>query len=333
MGDVKISALPSASSANSTDILPADQSGTTRGVTVAQLQTAVFTTPVQSSYEDFTAIADPSAPSSGHVRIYGKQVAGRILPKWIGPSGINTQFQAALDGNSVVMWLPGTSTTAAINFGTSWSITTTQATPAIAATSLMTSIKRATFTTTTTAGSGSGVRSAAPVAVYSGSTTTAGQAGFFLAMRFGVLTYTSTMRILMGMSSTTTALGSTDPSAGYADLIAITKDAADSAWQGTTSAGAGTFTKNTSGHTVAASSNTDCFDFFAFNPDDGSGHIWLRLVDIGNNTVYLNDVAASGNLPRAGALLTVQAACSNSAGGAGSAVAIWLSKIYIECDN
>lgn len=320
MADVKISALPAASSAAGTDELPANQSGTTRKVTVNQL----FTTPVQQSYEDFGAIADPSAPGAGVLRIYAKNVSGRIVPKWVGPSGLDTIFQAGLSQNTVVMWLPGVSTTAAIAFGTSWTVGATQAHPAIATTNLMTSMKRATYTTTTTAANGAGIRSSAPVAVRGNA---AGMGGFFFAARFGILTYSSTMRVWCGLSALSTALGATDPS-GINDTIAMSKDTGETTWQvmarNTSSA-----TKDSTGRTTAAAANAEIFDFYAFCPPDSS-NITVRVVDIATGTVLIDNVSKTATLPTATAALYAHCECVNVAGG--TVVAVFLSKLYVECD-
>lgn len=323
MADVKISALPAASSAAGTDEIPSNQSGTTRKVTVNQL----FTAPVQQSYEEFTAIADPAAPSTDFLRVYAKNIGGRMLPKWIGPSGLDTPFQASLAQNSITMWLPGTGTTAAINFGTSWTVGATQAHPAIATTNIMTSIKRATYTTTTTAANVSGIRSAATVAAAS---TTSGIGGWFFAARFGILTYTSTMRVQVGLTATSGALAG-DPSAQL-NTAQISKDTGETVWQWCSSDGT-TFEKTSSGRTTAAGGATDVFDFYSFCAQGQRATVTGRFVDITTSTVLVDNVAHSTRTPASGQLLTASAQCMNVAGGAGSAVAIFLSKIYIECDN
>jgi hypothetical protein len=54
---------------------------------------------------DWQAIIDP-APAAGDL-VYAKPVSGRMLPKWKGPSGLDTPFQPAFFGNNIVMWNPG----------------------------------------------------------------------------------------------------------------------------------------------------------------------------------------------------------------------------------
>jgi len=107
------------------------------------------------TYLDYPATTIPAAPVSG-LRTFARSRAGRILPHIIGPSGVDVALQPALFGNTVFMWLPGTGTTVAINFGTAFTArnngtAAAQAHPTKASTNAMTSLSRATFGTGTTA--------------------------------------------------------------------------------------------------------------------------------------------------------------------------------------
>jgi hypothetical protein len=262
----------------------------------------------------------PTAPPEDSLILFAQALGGRIVPRWIGPSGLDTSVQPSLWGNGIVMWLPGTGTTAAINFGVSWTVSATQAHPTIANTNIMTSMRRATYTTTTTAGNQSGVRTAAPVAIRN--------RGFFFVARFGILTYTSTMQIQVGLNAASGAIAG-DPSA-INDSVLMSKDTGETTWQvltrDTTAA-----SKTTTGRTTAAAANAEIFDFYAFCKP-GDSKITVRVVDIATNTVVLADTEKASNLPTNATVLYAHAECRNVAGGAGSAVAIFLSKMYIETD-
>lgn len=225
------------------------------------------------------------------------------------------------------MWLPGTSSTAAISFGTAWTVGATQTHPSIATTNVMTSIKRATFTTTTTAANVSGIRSSAPVAAVS---ATAGIGGYFFAARFGILTYTSTMRVQCGLTATSGALAG-DPSAQN-NANAMTKDTGSTTWQWSTKDGA-TVEQTSSGRTTAAAGAAEVFDFFTYCKPGTTNLVTGRFVDITSGTVLIDNITHSTHVPVDTTVLTASCQCMNVAGGAGSAVAIFLSKIYIECDN
>jgi hypothetical protein len=269
--------------------------------------------------------ANPETPASGAV-LFSRNIGGRHVPRWIGPSGLDTAIQPGMWGNSITLWLPGTGTTAAINFGVNWSTAATQAHPAITTTNFMTQLRRATYTTTTTANNASGVRSGAPLC-WRGNA--AGQGGWFFSARFGILTYTSTMRMMVGLSESTAAL-SGDPSA-VNNTVAMSKDTGETTWQVFTR-DASAASKTSTGRTTAAAANAEIFEFVCFcKPNDSK--ITVRVVDITSGTVLVDNVEKTSNLPSATALLTAHAQCNNQAGGAGSGVAMFLSKIYVETDN
>lgn len=263
--------------------------------------------------------AAPAAPSSGIV-LYTQAKAGRRLPRFIGPSGLESAVQPALWANSVVMWLPGTGTTAAISFGVSWTVSATQAHPAIADTSIMTRIRRATYTTTTTSGNQSGVRSTAPLVNRT--------MGFFFAARHGITTYTSTMQIFVGLTAASGAIAG-DPSA-INDSVYMGKDTGETVWQVATR-DTSAASKTSTGRTTAAGGATDVFDFFAYCKP-GDSKITVRVEDITTGTVVLADTEKTSNLPTAATMLYAHAECRNNAGGAGSAVATFLAKLYVEAD-
>lgn len=267
----------------------------------------------------------PTAPSSG-VLLFSKNISGRHIPRWVGPSGLDTSTQPAFWANNIIMWVPSTGTTASINFGISFTVATTQATPSIASTNFLTQINRATFTTTTTAANTTGVRSAAPVA-FRGNASNLG--GFFFGATFGILTYTSTMRVWCGLSALTTALAA-DPSATN-DTVCMSKDTGETTWQVMTRSTT-TTTKTSTGRGTVAAGNTDVFQFYAFcKPNDTK--ITMRVIDISTDTVLVDNIEHSTNLPTNTTVLTMHCEAQNVAGGAGSAVAIFLNKMYVEKDN
>lgn len=261
----------------------------------------------------------PSPPESG-VSVWSRNRGGRFLPEFQGPSGIPSALQPALFGNAVAMWLAGSGTTVSIAFGTTWTVGATQAHPTISDTNIMSAMRRATLTTTTTAGNASGVRSVTPLVIRN--------RGFFFFARFGVLTLHSAMQIWVGLSNLSGLLAG-DPSAQNF-TICVGKDTADANWQIITRDGSAADKTNT-GRAVAAAGNTQIFDFIAFcKPSDTK--ITTRLEDIGDNTVIVNNLEKTSNLPDGTTALYAHAECRNVTGGAGTAVAIFLSRIYVESD-
>lgn len=242
----------------------------------------------------------------------------------VGPAGIDVAMQPALFGNSVYMWLPGTGTTAAINWGTNWTARNAgtgaaQAHPTKAATNDLTSLNRATFTTGTTATGSSGVQSAATVA-WRGNA--AGRGGFFFFARFAVEVAAADIQLLVGLSALNAALAG-EPSAQN-NTIALTKDTADTDWHLTTR---GTVTTKTP--TGCPVTQGQILDLTLFAPPNGS-NVTARLVDAMTGTVYLDNVAITANLPAATTFLFAHAQIRSVTGVTGKLLA--LNRIYVETD-
>lgn len=272
-----------------------------------------------------TVSTDPAAiPPVGGLKLYAKNRAGRILPFWCGPSGVDTPMQAALAGNSVAMWLPGTGTTLGIAFGVSFTARNSgtgaaQAHPAIASTNALTSMKRATYGTGTTTTGASGVQSSATV-TWRGNA--AGLGGFFFGARFGIETLASDQRAFIGLSANNAAMAA-DPSS-WNNTIGLCKDGADSTWQllsRSTSA-----TKVDTGCTVTAGQILDLYLFC--KPNDSK--ITARLMDPVSGTIYLDNVDVTATLPAATTFLYMQAHTQSQTGTTAKLLA--LNKMYLETD-
>jgi len=247
---------------------------------------------VVDQYLDYPAVtAIPAAPTTG-LRTFARSRAGRILPHVIGPSGVDVALQPAMFGNTVYMWLPGTGTTLAINFGTSFTARNSgtaaaQSHSTKASTNAMTSLSRASFGTGTTATGTSGIQSAATVA-WRGNAANLG--GFFFFARFGVETHEAAMRYMIGLSANNATLAA-DPST-LANSIMLVKDSADTNWFIASRNGT-TLTKTATGLAVTAG---PILDFMLFcKPNDTK--ITARLVNAVDGTVYVDNVDITANLP------------------------------------
>lgn len=325
MADTKISALTqltgAGSAADGDELVVVDKSdttmaatGTNKRITVADFAKSI-TENARLNLQDQSV---PSAPSSG-LTIYTRSRAGRRFVEMMGPSGLDTSLQPALFGNNVVMWLPGTGTTAAISFGKSWTVGATQAHPTLATTNILTAMSRATYTTSTTSGNASGVRMSA-AQFWRGNA--AGLGGFFFFARFGVVTFQSSMQIWCGLSAATGLIAG-DPSAQN-HTVCMGKDTADTNWHLIFRDGAAA-TKVDLGLAVAAN---QVFDVMFFAPPNGS-NITARVVRLDSASVLADNTVHTSNLPGNTQFLLAHAECRTNAA---SAVAIALNRIYIESD-
>jgi hypothetical protein len=160
---------------------------------------------------EFATTSDP-ATTTGQLKVYAKEIAGRILPKWIGPSGVDTPFQAGLGFNRTSMILPAGGTTATTfvgGFGTLFTNSvTTAANPAPATTNLLTSTRRATFSTAGTANSITYHRQNT-LMVTRGNAS--GIGGFFYTIRFGTSATQTGNRVFVGLSDSIANPTNVDP--------------------------------------------------------------------------------------------------------------------------
>lgn len=267
---------------------------------------------------------EPEAPAS-NLLLYARKRANRALAHMIGPAGIGTALQPALFGNSVYMWLPGTGTTTGINFGTNFTArnsgtSAAQAHPSKTSTNNLTSMNRATFGTGTTVNGASGIQSGATVAFRGNA---AGRGGFFYFARFAAETYTTDVRMCVGLSGNNAALAA-DPST-IANSLWLVKDFADTAWHFVSRDGS-TLQKVSSGCTVTAGQILDLTIFC--KPNDSL--VYVRLTDAMTGEVYFNDFEVSASLPANTFFMYMQAHIQAQTGTTARTLA--LNRMYLETD-
>lgn len=158
--------------------------------------------------------AEPTAPSTGNLIIYNKDVAGRIMPKWKGPSGIDTPFQALLAMNKVAIWnAPHNATSVPGVFGfPALTIVGTATARPIAVTNVLTRLGRIGYRSTSVAGQLCSLRLSS--ARYTTGNSGSGLGGFFTVIRFGISDPGSVVtggRMFIGMSSSTSAATNVAP--------------------------------------------------------------------------------------------------------------------------
>lgn len=285
---------------------------------------------VQSGGLQLAAQTDPSAPAAGNLRIYAKDIAGRVMPKFVGPAGVDTPFQASFGFNRISMMTPAGSGT---NCSTSLSIYGSTATgaasacsyPALASTNLKTSVRRMDYSTGTTAGTMAYQRQAALMVWRGGS---AGAGGFFYTTRFSLASVATGNRIFVGMTDSIANPTNIDPttSTTYGKLgMAI--NASTGNWN---------FVNNVTGTapTVTALgasfpvNTTDLYELILYSAPNGTSIGW-RVTDI--STGAQTSGSASTNIPATTTFLAPVFWATNNATGAAAIfeTAGW----YLESDN
>lgn len=148
--------------------------------------------------------AEPTAlPSAGNMKFYSKNIGGRMLLKWVGPSGVDTAIQSFLGTNHIRTWMPGNGAgnSAALIVGsygigfTAAGTTFAQTTPATG--TLKSRTRLASITTAATAGAIGYIKG--------NQLEVARETGFFFIMRFGLDTLGVANLGFAGLYSSVTA--------------------------------------------------------------------------------------------------------------------------------
>lgn len=265
---------------------------------------------------------EPAAPSAGNLNLYSKNVSGRMLPKWKGPSGLDTPFQPAFFGNNIVLWQPG-ATSGVMNGSVQTAIAAGVAVLPTTA-NLYSVLRRSTFTVATGANLQNSLRSESMF--FRGASTSMG--GFFFFCRFGFETWTTGNRLFIGLTVGTTAVTTGDPSA-LLNILGFGIDTADTAITFMHNDGSGTATKDAiAGQPAFATRNA--YDVYIFcKPNDST--VYYRIDNMLTQTTLVN-TSTSTDLPVNTTMMNAHAAIGSGT-NAGAAVAVLgLNRIYVETD-
>ncbi len=307
------------------------------GWSLGAVLVSTLTNDVHLGYQDWDEIANPSAPSSDTLRLFARKVSGRMIPKWMPPSGLDTPFQPALFGNNVVMYMPNTGTTAGLNLGAPWAVGTTIGHPAPTA-GMYTQMKRTTSTNVvTTTNQALGVSSIVTTAAQFWRGNGGGLGGFFFFARFGIELLSAASpnatRMFVGLQSGTTNIlvSDTIPAISCVGLWHDTTDGANVinllTKNGTTA------TKNAlAGSPSTPYATGQGYDFYLYcKPNDST--IYYRLDDLLTGAILVDD-SVTTTIPAATTFMGPVVGMSNgTANTTAATVAIGVNRIYIESDH
>lgn len=322
MANTKISALPAASTpVAGTAQIPIVQAGATKVATAADIRNTPepFVMSAQATGSVTAAAADT-------VKMFARSYAGRVIPEFMGETGVDCFVQPALFNNSVVLWSPAATTVGGTLIGSVSTAAATISHPALASTNLQTSMRRTRFQTANTSGSATGIRGNIPH-VWRGNA--AGLGGFFAFFRFSQQLNATLTQSFIGLAESIAALGA-DPS-GLTNMIGIGYNSADAiatGWRLMMNDGTGTATAiNLTG---APRDTTTVLDLTLYCPANFNG-ITVRVYNQSTQSVVLDNVTYTTDIPANTAFLTYHAQCRNNS-GASSIANIDLARIYIESD-
>lgn len=151
---------------------------------------------------------EPAASVANTLRVYAKNVAGRMSLKWIGSSGVDMSVQESLAENQVSLISPG-ATTVVSAIGCAVTNVGTVSHPTPASTNLKTQTRRFVNTSVATVG---GLASTRIGVLECHRGASAGLGGFRIVARFSLDTLAAGMRAFVGLTDTaTTAPTNIDP--------------------------------------------------------------------------------------------------------------------------
>lgn len=275
-----------------------------------------------ATYEDS---AEPAAPESGKLHIYTRKLAGRMLPRFKGPSGLDSALQPAIFGNGMYIVSPGTTTAMNVLGGPAVTNVGTLSHPNLNSSSLRQSTSRAQVVSAATANSVAETRAAF---ARSWRGDQAGFGGFFFRMRFGIISTVAGQRSFFGLTNSTAAIATTQDPVGLLQCCGIGNANADDNLQMLANDGAGACTKVDLGSNFPAQGVDDLYELTMFAAPNSTEINWRieRLVA----AAMVEGTFSGADIPSSSAFLAPHAYMNNN--GVAAAVQFDLVRLYIESD-
>ena len=276
---------------------------------------------------------NPSAPSTGNLVVYAKSLAGRMMLKQIGPSGLSTPLQPFLARNKVGYWGPqGNSTTVPGVFGYTATTNLTATARNVATTSLFTRTRRIGFVSAAGAGSMAYMHvNVAQVTVGDGS----GNGGFYKICRFGIsdAAAVATARMFVGVSSTTANPTNVDPST-QTYQIGMGHGNGDTTFKIYYGGSAAQTAIDLGANFPCNTRSTDLYDLALFAPPNSNNTVYYEVTRINTGHVATGTLTGTAGtaLPDSTTLLTYHRAWRTNNATA-LACAFDVVSDYIETDN
>jgi hypothetical protein len=274
---------------------------------------------------------EPGAlPTAGTAKLFMRSVANRILPAYVGPSGLDSTLQPLLARNKVGWFNPPGNATTVHVLGLVATATGTATAANVATTNIHTAMRRLEYAVTTAAATAvAGLRSSVLQLHIGDPATPFG--GFTFISRFGPsrgVASNATRRFFAGMTSITAAPTDVEPSTWAANGVGVGADAGDTNWQIMHRTGTGAMTKVDTGIAKAYADTSQMFEVAIFTAPTGTASVGVQFTRLSDGVSFTHTITT--NLPTATQLLTWQ--IWNSVGGTSSVVGLSVASIYIETD-
>lgn len=270
-------------------------------------------------------LSDMGAAASGTGQIYVKSVGGRILPKFIGPSGLDTSFQPSFFGNGIQMYSPGTATVPQALGGPALTSVGTVSHPVLNSTNLRTQTSRFSVLSAATAGSAAESRCSF-ARIYRGDQPKLG--GFFHRTRFSIVSTLASQRSFFGFTASTSATPVTQEPRLIVNSIGIGNGSSETTLRIFSNTATGTAVEVDLGINFPANDPTAVYDFTLFHVPNGTSCSWeVKNLTTGD---VATGVIADLDLPISTLFLAYHAYMNN--GGVTGQVNFDIMRIYTETD-
>lgn len=275
------------------------------------------------------AIAIPPVPAAGGLKLFGRDVGGRILPSSMGPSGLDSPLQPHVGLNRAAWWVPHGNSTTVTSVGLSAGTTGTATAINVAVGSIVGMMRRLGYHITTASASAVvGWRSNANQFTVGGSA--AGTGGFHFITRFnGSLGMANAShRAFVGLRPQAVPTD-VNPST-LVNMVGVGYDAADGTWQIMSNDGTGAATKVNLGASFPKPSvdNADAYELALFSPPGTSQSVSWRFRNLTTGAEDAGVIAA--DLP--GVTTLIAPTLQMSVGGVSATIGLSITSIYIETD-
>ena len=277
----------------------------------------------QGSVECSAMASEPVAPAAGKMLLYARSVAGRLLPKFVGPFGMDSVLQPHTVFNNQRLLRAASGTTPTLLNMPNTTVGTL-ATLGLTATNLRKQTARVSVTSATTANAASELRSAVTL-VWLGNAP--GLGGFFCVFRFGEGSTTALQRLFVGLHSSTSAIATTQNPAALTNIIGIGHGSADTTLSLMHNDSAGVATQIDLGANFPANNTAAVYELVLFAaPNAVVVQYRVRRLDTGAEA----SGTLSTDLPTATTFLTHHEYMNN--GGTAAAVVLEVICVGIETD-
>lgn len=297
--------------------------GTVIGANTAANGNFTDLTATELTLSEFAISAN--TPSANTVTVFGKSVGGRILPAFIGPSGLDATLQPHIGRNKIALVTPNGGDTTVSTVGLALTATGTATAAATAATNRYTWIRKIEYLVTV-ANTGAVAGFYSTIANFARGTGTDG--GFHYVCRFGPSTgvTTATRRLFVGMAASVAAPTDVGPST-LVNVIGVGYENTDTNIQIIHNDGAGTATKVNTGIVKPSADRAIAYELALFSPP-GAAYVDYQFTQLNASTVFSGKIEA--DLPATGTFLAPRGYVS--AGGTSSVIGLGLMSLYIETD-